>query len=47
MKTKDRRREVVPVPMVIAGKHGRLQRNCGDGKRCIVPIISAGKHGRL
>ena len=47
MKTKDRRLEAAPVPMFSARKHGRLQRSCGEEKRCIVPMISAGKHGRL
>ena len=40
-------REAAPVPMVSAGKHGRLQEAVVSGKRCIVPMISAGKHGRL
>ena len=40
-------KEAVPVPMVSAGKHGRLQEAVVMEKRCILPMISAGKHGRL
>ena len=41
MNTKDRKREAAPVPMVSAGKHGRLQ------EAALVPMVGAGKHGRL
>ena len=47
MKTKDRKREAAPVPMVSVGKHGRLQEAVVKGSGVVVPMINAGKHGRL